>query len=541
MGLPPERLDRTMTPQARSQAIAESDAGRRTAVDFLRVLAERKLLIISVVVACIAASLAISLTSSKEYTAESELLLRDPGFARTLFGSNLFEGGVDPERVTSTKVAVIESPAVSQRVQTAVSERFPGADVEGTVDVTPNENSDVVTIEATSDTPAKAAAIANAYAAEYIAYQRELDRKKIQDAQQLVQENLDTLPVDSTSEREGLEDSLKQLKVLEALQTGNADVVARATPPDSPSAPKPVRNAVLAGFLGLLLGIGAALLADFLDRRLKTADAFERVLGSSVLVTIPRGAVPQASDGELVGRKAEPYRMLREGLRFLEIGGPHRCLLVTSGDPGEGKTTVAVNLARALVAGGERVILIDADLRRPAAGRQLGLPEAPLGLSLGLVNEQPVAELLVDVPPDGRLRLLPTGPTPPNPADLLRTRRMREIIDETREMADVVIVDAPPLLPVSDTHALLDLPNVTGVVMVARFFSTRRDRAAEARRLLERSDRPVLGLVLTGARETGGDDSYYGSIVTDGQPGQKERRDGEAPHAPSAGARGGPR
>ena len=508
----------TMTPQARNQAIGDSDPGRRTAVDFLRVLAERKWLILGVVVACVAASLAISLTSEKEYKAESELLLRDPGFARTLFGSDLFEGGVDPERVTSTKIAVIESPAVTQRVQDVISVRFPGTDVEGTIDVTPNENSDVVTIEATADTPAKAAAIANAYAAEYVAYQRDLDRAKVQDAQTLVQENLDALPDTSTSERQGLEESLEQLQVLQALQTGNADLVARATRPDSPSSPKPLRDGVLAGFLGLLLGVGAALLADFLDRRLKTSDAFERVLGSNVLVTIPQGAVPSASDGELVGRKAEPYRMLREGLRFLEIGGHQRCLLVTSGDPGEGKTTVAVNLARALIAGGEQVIVIDADLRRPAAGRQLGLPEAPLGLSLGLVNERPVSELLVDVPPEGRLRLMPTGPTPPNPADLLRTRRMREILDEAREMADVVIVDAPPLLPVSDTRALLDLPNVDGVLMVARFFSTRRDRAAEARRVLEQSDRPVLGLVLTGAREAGGDDSYYGSIVTDGHP-----------------------
>ena len=173
----------TMTPQARNQAIGESDPGRRTAVDFLRVLAERKWLILGVVLACVAASLAISLTSEKEYKAESELLLRDPGFARTLFGSDLFEGGVDPERVTSTKIAVIGSPAVTQRVQDVISERFPDTDVEGAIDVTPNENSDVVTIEATADTPAKAAAIANAYAAEYVAYQRDLDRAKVQDAQ----------------------------------------------------------------------------------------------------------------------------------------------------------------------------------------------------------------------------------------------------------------------------------------------------------------------------------------------------------------------
>jgi polysaccharide biosynthesis transport protein len=499
-----------------------SDEGRRTTVDFLRVLWERRLLVLAVVIACVGASLAVSLTSDKEYTAESSLLLRDPGFARTLFGSDLFEGGVDPERVTSTKIAVIESPAVTQRVERVVSASFPGTDVAGAVEVEPNENSDVVTITATTDDPDKAAAIANAYANQYIAYQRQLDRAKVQSAQELVRQNLDALPPESTSERAGLQESLEQLTVLEALQTGNADVVARATPPDEPSAPKPVRNGILAGLLGLLLGMGAALLADFLDRRLKSADDFERAFGWSVLVTIPRGAVPELSDGDLAGVKGEPYRMLREGLRFLEITGQHRCLLVTSADAGEGKTTVAVNLARALVAGGERVILIDADLRRPAAGRQLGLDDEPHGLSTALVSSDPISDVLVDASSMGSLRLLPTGPTPPNPADLLRTRRMHELLDEARGLADVVIVDAAPLLPVSDTRALLDLPNVDGVLMVARAFSTRRDRATAARRVLGQSERPVLGLVLTGAREPSGDYRYYGGYIENGR-GRKRR------------------
>ena len=143
----------TLMMQAGNTGAGPVDAGRRTTVDFLRILWERKLIVVAVVVACVGASLVVSLTSEKEYTAESSLLLRDPGFARTLFGSDLFEGGVDPERVTSTKIAVIESPAVSERVENAVSERFPGTDVAGAAEVTPNENSDVVTIAATADDP----------------------------------------------------------------------------------------------------------------------------------------------------------------------------------------------------------------------------------------------------------------------------------------------------------------------------------------------------------------------------------------------------
>jgi succinoglycan biosynthesis transport protein ExoP len=168
------------------------------------------------------------------------------------------------------------------------------------------------------------------------------------------------------------------------------------------------------------------------------------------------------------------------------------------------------------------VILIDADLRRPAAARQLGLPDSPDGLSTALVSSEPISDSLVTVAPGHGLRLMPTGPTPPNPADLLRTRRMYDLLEEARGLADVVIVDAAPLLPVSDTRALLDLPNVDGVLVVARAFATRRDRAASARRLLEQSERSVLGLVLTGTREPSGDYRYYGGYVGNGR-GRKRR------------------
>jgi succinoglycan biosynthesis transport protein ExoP len=163
------------------------------------------------------------------------------------------------------------------------------------------------------------------------------------------------------------------------------------------------------------------------------------------------------------------------------------------------------------------------------AARQLGLERTGMGLSSGIVGGRSLDELLVPIDPSGKLRVLPTGPAPPNPADLLRSPRLAELLAEARESADIVLIDAPPLLPVSDTHVLLDLPGIDGVLIVGRANTTRRDRARAASRLLEQSERRVLGLVVTGTRERLGDYYYYGTDL----PGPDDSGDFSWPRASS--------
>lgn len=448
------------------------------------------------VLACLAIGAALTLTAKERYTATAKLLFRDPGLSRTLFGSGLFEGSVDPARNASTNVEIVRSEAVSRRVKRAVGRTT--ARLPDDVEVKGTSNADVVSIAAAADKPKDAAVVANAYASEYIAFQRETDRATVSDALETVQQAL----ADATAEeRPGLLESARQLRVLETLQTGNAEVIARATPPTAPSTPQPKRNMIIALFAGLLLGVALALLRERMDRRLNSAEEIERALGYQVLAQIPRS--------RRVGVLDEPFRMLRESLRYLDVTRPHRCIVVTSADAEEGKTTVATNLARMLAAGGERVLLIEADLRRPGASAQLGRSARTAGLSDVLTGQLTLDEVVQPVASSGRLQLVSSGPLPPNPADLLHSPLFEEMLQRALDFADHVILDTTPLLPVSDAHVLLTSPSVDGVLVVARARRIRRGRARTLARMLERSRQEVLGVVANDVRSDRSQGGYY--------------------------------
>jgi capsular exopolysaccharide synthesis family protein len=370
-----------------------------------------------------------------------------------------------------------------------------------------------VTIKATRSTPGSAAAVANAFANGYIIYRRDTDRQAVINAENLVQQSIQATT--DPAEKARLAGSLRQLKDLEAVQTGNAEVIATALPSGNPVSPRPKRNAILAGLLGLLLGAALALLVDFIDQRVKSVEDFERAYPDyPVLATVPRYSPVGSTSLELTGPEGEAYRMLREGLRFVDPDGLARCYAIVSAVESEGKSTVAVHLAKTLAAVGQRVILIEADMRRPTAATGLGIHPTSAGLSNVLVTHRELDDFLIDVLGDGLLRVLPSGPIPPNPADLLRLPGMSDLMTAARESADFVIVDAPPVVPVSDTRVLLQLDEIDGVVVVGRVGVTRRDRARETSRILAQAGRRIFGLVITGAPRVGRS-SYYDEVSSD--------------------------
>ena len=475
--------------------------------ELLSVLWRRRVVVVAAVVVSIAVSLALSLRSPKEYSATAQLLFRDPGFAQALFGNNLFSTGTqEPQRTTQTSIDVITSLNVGTEAASLLKAKEPVSELVESIEVSPSSNADIATIKATRRTPHEAAAVANAFAEGYIIYRRANDRATVAQAEEEVTDSLKTA---SPAAQVKLSESLRQLGVLRALQTGDAEIIARAQPNPKPVSPKPKRDAILGLVLGLLLGCGLALLVDFLDRRLKTLDDFERIAPDyPIIASVPRIPTDAPAARRLASISGESYRMLREGLRFLDPTGRARCFLVTSSDESEGKSTVAVNLASALAAIGRRVILIEADMRRPTAAKILRVRRDAQGLSDMLVSSDGIEDMLIEVPEAPGLAVLPSGTVPPNSADLLSGGRMPEVLALARENADVVIIDSPPLLPVADTRVLLRLHEVDGVILIGRAGVSRRDRLRAAIRVLAQSGLRVFGMVVTDVK-TSSRSEYY--------------------------------
>jgi capsular exopolysaccharide synthesis family protein len=480
------------------------------------VLWRRRLVVLATVIISVIIAVALSLRSPKQYSASAQLLFRDPGFAQALFGNNLFSTGQqEPQRTTQTNIDVVTSLNVAAEAANLLKTKEPVSSLRESIAVSPNTDADIATITSTRSNPREAAAVANAFADGYIIYRRQTDRSTVAQAEELVGQSLKTA---SAQEQAKLGESLRQLGVLRSLQTGDAEVIARAQPDSTPVSPKPKRDGILGFVVGLLLGCGLALLVDFLDRRLKTIEDFERVCPDyTIIASVPHTAVDARGAGHLVGPTGESYRMLREGLRFLDPTGRARCFVITSADESEGKSTVAVNLASALAAIGRRVILVEADMRRPTVGTLLGIPREAPGLSDMLVSSGDLDEFLVPIETEPGLAVIPAGTVPPNSADLLSAGRMAELLGQVRDAADFVIVDSPPLLPVADTRVLLRLPEVDGVILIGRAGVSRRDRLRAVSRLLAQSGLRVFGLVVTDVKLTAGS-GYYNYDYEEPQP-----------------------
>jgi capsular exopolysaccharide synthesis family protein len=262
--------------------------------------------------------------------------------------------------------------------------------------------------------------------------------------------------------------------------------------------------------LGVLAGLLAAALIEALDRTVKSATQADELFAAPLLALVPRHRSPQlalATDDR--GPFGEPYRSLRTSLRFLDPDRPLDTLLVTSPTPGDGKTTTAANLAIALALSGEHVVVVDADLRRATLADSLGLERA-VGLTSLVLGTAPLNEVLQSWGPN--LDVLASGPLPPNPSEILGSRLFHNVLRELSDIADMVIIDVPPVLPVADAVALA--AHVDGVLLVARYGSTLRNAAQEARRRLDTVNANVLGYVLNAVPPRESRD-YYADYLYD--------------------------
>lgn len=440
----------------------ESDLGL-----IARAIRRRIWVVVACFAACTLAAVVLTLQAEKQYSSTTALLLRAAPAA-------------EPQRVMDTNLQLLSLPAISR----ATAEEVPdvsSAEVESAVESKQREESDIIEITATDSSPDRAAEIANAYAEQFLGFRRSPTRER--------------------------------------LQTARIQIVDRASPSSTPVSPKPVRNIVFGALIGLALGMGLVLLLEQLDRRVKRQDDLAEATGLPLLASIPKR---KAFDKEHLGHdplspaETEVFRLLRANLRYFKVRQEIKSIVVTSAAPGEGKTLVSLGLALAAVTSGERVLLIEADLRDPGLSRILDLPSSG-GLSSILMGETPSlgeasttvkAGELADAVGEATLDVISAGAIPPNPTELLESQRMKDLVAEAEASYDLVVIDTPPVLVVSDAMPLIT--SASGVLAVSGLGVSTHGSAADLAEQLERVDAPTLGVVANFSERPGRAYEGYG-------------------------------
>ena len=505
--------------QAQSAAAPESQGLLRA----IAVLRERWWVVLVSVVVCVVVALALTLRATKEYTATAKLLFSQNPLI-TEVGGTAPAPSADPQADQATNLLLVTTGEVAAAVKQTLHSPLSVSRLLDEVSTATDQSSNIVDVSATDSSPATAALIANAFADQYAAVSKSANLQQVLSGEQLIIQQLKALaptPGNAVT-RTNLEGALQRLQAVAGVQAGNAQVVDRASVPTSPSSPNKKVNLIVALVFGLALGVGLAFLLNLLDRRLKGVDDFEDVYGTRALATIPwlrrRGA------GVVDPVAAEQFLILRNGLSVLTPPRRDaRVVLVTSAAAGEGKTTVAIGLARAAAASGQTVILVETDFKRPAFRARLDLSDDAMGLSSALAaGVDPGSLLRSPVPGLPNLLVMTSGPQPPSSAALLRGPEMGRLLEQLAADADLVVLDAPPLLPVADAQALLDHTQLDAYLIVARVNFTKRDEARNVRQRLERRELNGVGLVINGVRHLAGGDYYHAPMT--GRPTRGARR-----------------
>lgn len=505
--------------------------------DYLNVIRARKGIIIASALIVALTALAVSLIQPKTFAAEAKVLISEKDTGAALLGNIVPELSSQPERALQTQLALVGiRPIAEATIRQLNLQESPEVFVKH-VTVSAEGQTNILTVHAEAATPERAARIANVVAAQYVSWSRDLRRKSLKEAADEVQRRLDVAQNQILELGKKIQDSgktdqlsaelqiatgayttlaekLETLKINQQLETGAATVVEPAAVDTKAVAPKPVRNTAIGLVMGLVFGLGIALVSEYLDNTIRSTDEAERVFGASVLGTIPVDQVEKGDSRRLViveapgSAAAEAYRVVRNSLDFINFQGDMKTIVVTSAAPGEGKSTVSANLASALANAGKRVVLVSCDFRRSTTQEFFKVNNF-IGLSDVLLGAHSLKAAL-QRPGDSQLLVLTAGKMPPNPSELLGSSKMKEIIDSLEEWADWVIIDTPPLLAVADPAAVSRWAD--GVLLVSQAGVSTRDAGRKAAELLQKSGARVIGVVVWGLDEgRAGRYGYYGS------------------------------
>jgi non-specific protein-tyrosine kinase len=486
----------------------------RGLLDYLRILWRHKLLIALTVVVTTGTAVGLDHVRHRSYQGTAEILFTVQGTSDASATTGLTPADVatDIELIGSAPVQA----AVAKELQTAAPP----------VTATEVGSTNVAQIAVRSTSPDFASAAANAYARAYIqvATQSYLNSQLAAEQQIQVQllaqqERINAItatPGNATSptlqaQLSGLEagltslqQQLGQLQVATAQGASAGQLVVPAVPDPVPVSPKRVQDAVIAIGVGLLLGIGLALLRENLDDRVRGKDQLEQLMpGIPVLGLIPvidhwrnRKRPFLVTQTHPRSPPSEAYRGLRTSVQFIALENPTKVVQITSPSVGAGKTTTAANLAWIMADAGQRVVLLDCDLRQPRIHEFFGLPN-DVGFTSVLLGEAELEDALLRVPDQPGLLVLPTGPVPPNPSELLSSARTQQVFKSLSAYADIVIVDSAPVLPVTDAAVLST--HADAILLVVSVGMDKGRNVVRSAEMLDQINAPIAGIVLNRA------------------------------------------
>lgn len=479
-----------------------------------------------------------SMRQTALYRSSADVFLSTQNLAATL--SSVQAPSSDPVRAAATQADLARTPEVAQRALALAG--LAGRTAQSLLSsssVTAASGADILTFSVTDHLPRIAQRLVGDYATAYTRYRRQLDTEAIARARRGIEAQLAQLKAsggENGAVYANLFEKDQELSTLQALQGSNA-LLVRSAGPAVQTQPKPFRNGVLAAVLGLLLGAGLAFLRESLNTRVRTAGEVQTQLDLPQLGRVPEPPRRlRAGNGivmlaEPLSPAAEPFRILATNLEFVNLERNARTILFTSATRGEGKSTTVANLAVALARSDRRVVLVDLDVRKPSLADLFSLGVRP-GLTTVVLGQASLEDVLVpislldpgatsDRPTNGAspgvLEVLPVGSLPPNPAEFVGSHALAALLSELEQRADIVLVDAPPILDLSDTMTLS--ARVDGLVVVTRLPFVKRSALVELHRVLRAAPTTKLGFVLTGttAGETYGAYGYgYGHGVPGG-------------------------
>ncbi|MCA1700256.1 MAG: polysaccharide biosynthesis tyrosine autokinase [Actinobacteria bacterium] len=425
-------------------------------------------------------------------------------------------------------------PAVAQLALrgAGLKDRTPDELLESSA-VTNPPDSDILRFSVTDRGPNMATRLATEYAKAFTDYRRKMDTGSLIEARKQIEKRLAALEK-ARQTKSGLYRVLakndQQVRTFAALQGSNTSLL-RPGNKAVQTQPKELKNTLLGLLLGLVMGVGLAFVREALNTRVRSSEEVEERFDLPLLARIPEPGKRSSGDHRIAmlqgshGNESEAFRMLVTNLRLANLQRGAQSIMVTSALREEGKSTTLANIAVAFARGGSRVALVDLDLKRPSINEFFKLPPDQPGLTNVVLGRATLEEALFPVALEeagasggnaasvgvatGRLEVLGTGPLPPHSADFVASPQVSQLIADLAERNDLVLIDTPPLLQVSDAMALT--AKIDAVIVLARLLTIRRPALRELRRLLDAAPVAKLGLVVTGAeREEGYGYGGYG-------------------------------